>query len=189
MRKQHKTGLVMFLVLAFGIVFMMNSHEVVGASKQTLSAEKVKKAPAGLNDPAWKEAKVADVHFEGKESFAGKNALVGTKALYTDQEIYFLFSWKDANSVSTAGPKNISAWASRLTSNSTSSSSPPSSRPNQRDKDSTAGTVESTTDWIASTGGSSLIRPRSARRRSLRSTLLVRRKICRAAFRAKELYL
>ncbi len=106
MGKQKITGLVMFLVLALGIVFMMNSHEVIGASKQTLSAAKVKKAPAGLNDPAWKKAKVADVHFEGKESFAGKNALVGTKALYTDQEIYFLFSWKDANKSVTKG-----AWA------------------------------------------------------------------------------
>jgi len=73
---------------------------------QTLSAAKVKKAPAGLNDPAWKKAKVADVHFEGKESFAGKNALVATKAVYTDQEIYFLFSWKDANKSVTKG-----AWA------------------------------------------------------------------------------
>jgi hypothetical protein len=106
MRKQKKTGLVMFLVLALGIVFIMNSHEVIGASKQTLSAKKVKKAPAGLNDSAWKKAKVADVHFEGKESFAGKNALVATKAVYTDQEIYFLFSWKDANKSVTKG-----AWA------------------------------------------------------------------------------
>lgn len=106
MRKQKRIGLVMFLVLAIGIVFIINSHEVVGASKQTLSAAKVKKAPAGLNDPAWKKAKVADVHFEGKESFAGKNALVATKAVYTDQEIYFLFSWKDANKSVTKG-----AWA------------------------------------------------------------------------------
>ena len=106
MRKQKRISLVMFLVLAIGIVFIINSHEVVGASKQTLSAAKVKKAPAGLNDPAWKKAKVADVHFEGKESFAGKNALVATKAVYTDQEIYFLFSWKDANKSVTKG-----AWA------------------------------------------------------------------------------
>ena len=88
MRKQKITGLVMFLVLALGIVFIMNSHEVIGASKQTLSAAKVKKAPAGLNDPAWEKAMVADVHFEGKESFAGKDALVATKAVYTDCLLY-----------------------------------------------------------------------------------------------------
>ena len=91
MFRQKKTSFILFLTLAFGVVFIMNSHEVVGASKQTLSAEKVKKAPAGLNDPAWKKAEGTDVHFEGKESFAGKNALVTTKAVYTDQEIYFLF--------------------------------------------------------------------------------------------------
>jgi len=103
MRIKISFGFVLFLTFAIGAAFIINSHEVVGASKQTVSAVKVKKAPASLNDPAWQKANAADVHFEGKESFAGKNALVTTKAVYTDKEIYFLFSWKDADRSVTKG--------------------------------------------------------------------------------------
>ena len=103
MRKQKKIGFVLFLVLAFGVVFMLNSHEVTGAAKQSITAAKVKKAPAGLDDPVWQKAKAADVHFEGKEKFAGKKASVTTQAVYTDEEIYFLFSWKDADKSVTKG--------------------------------------------------------------------------------------
>jgi len=103
MRKKINFGFVLCLTFAIGAAFIFNSHEAVGASKQTVTAVKVKKAPASLNDPAWQKAKAADVHFEGKESFAGKNALVTTKAVYTDNEIYFLFSWKDADRSVTKG--------------------------------------------------------------------------------------
>jgi hypothetical protein len=103
MSKQKKIGFVLFLVLAFGVFFMLNSHEVTGAAKQSITAAKVKKAPAGLDDPVWQKAKAADVHFEGKEKFAGKKANVTTQAVYTDQEIYFLFSWKDADRSVTKG--------------------------------------------------------------------------------------
>lgn len=66
-----------------------------GAAKQTLTAASVKKAPAGLEDPAWKDAPGIEVPFEGKERFAGKKASVAAKAVYTDDSVYFLFSWAD----------------------------------------------------------------------------------------------
>jgi hypothetical protein len=97
MRKQEKVGFVLFLVLALGVLFLLNSHEVIGAAKQSVTAANVKKAPAGLDDPAWQKAKAVNVPFEGKEIFAGKKASVTTQAVYTDQEVYFLFSWKDPN--------------------------------------------------------------------------------------------
>ena len=103
MSKQKKIGFVLFLALAFGVAFLFNSHEVTGAAKQSITAAKVKKAPAGLDDPIWQKAKAADVHFEGKEIFAGQKASVTTQAVYTDQEIYFLFSWKDATKSVTKG--------------------------------------------------------------------------------------
>ena len=103
MSKLKKIGSILFLVLAFGVFFIFNSHEVTGAGKQSVTVTKVENAPAGLDDPAWQKAKAVDVHFEGKERFAGKKASVATKAVYTDQEIYFLFSWKDANRSVTKG--------------------------------------------------------------------------------------
>jgi hypothetical protein len=69
--------------------------KAIGVSKETLTAVRTKSAPAGLDDAVWEKAKRLIVHFEGKERFAGKKASVTTKAIYTDDSIYFLFKWKD----------------------------------------------------------------------------------------------
>jgi hypothetical protein len=103
MRKQMRIGFIMFLVLTFSISFFIITHEAIAAAKQSLTAAKVKKAPAGLDDPAWQAAKAVNVHFEGKEKFAGKKASVTTSAVYTKQEIFFLFTWKDATRSVTKG--------------------------------------------------------------------------------------
>lgn len=85
---------IISLALVFGGIFL-NSNEVTGASKQTLTVTRVKTAPAGPDDSAWKKAKAIQVPFEGKEKFAGKKATVTTKAVYTNDDIYFLFKWND----------------------------------------------------------------------------------------------
>jgi hypothetical protein len=85
----------LFLVLTVGIV-AVTVNQTIGAEVKTLTAAKVAKAPAALDDPAWKKAKPLDVPFDGKEKFAGKKASVATQAVYTDDEIFFLFKWKDA---------------------------------------------------------------------------------------------
>ena len=103
MGKQKKITFLLLLILACGALILSNSHEVTATAKQTIMAAKIKNAPAGLNDPAWQKAKAVDVPFEGKEKFAGKEASVTTRAVYTDQEIYFLFSWKDATRSVTKG--------------------------------------------------------------------------------------
>lgn len=103
MNTQKRIGFIFLLVIAFGVLFILNSNEVTGAAKQAVTAAKIKKAPTGLDDPAWQKAKSANVHFEGKEKFAGKKASVTTKAVYTDQEIYFLFSWEDTTKSVTKG--------------------------------------------------------------------------------------
>ena len=95
MKEQSKSGFVLFLVASFGLMLFFNAPEAIGASKQSLTVFKIEKAPTGLNDPAWQKAEAVDVPFEGKEKFAGKKTSVNTKAVYTDQEIFFLFNWKD----------------------------------------------------------------------------------------------
>ncbi|MHC1742194.1 MAG: ethylbenzene dehydrogenase-related protein [Syntrophobacteraceae bacterium] len=92
MKKTYYLGLMLALIAA-GTVWV--SDHLYAAAKQTLGAAYVKAAPAGLDDPAWQKAKAIDVPFEGKEKFAGKKASVTTRALYTDDSIYFLFKWKD----------------------------------------------------------------------------------------------
>ena len=103
MRKQKKFGFFICLILIFGILIIFNSQVAIAAAKQSVTATKVKNAPAGYDDPAWQKATAVNVHFEGKEIFAGKKTSVTTKAVYTDQEIYFLFTWDDATKSVTKG--------------------------------------------------------------------------------------
>ena len=82
---------------------LIGTDEVTGAAKQTVTVAKVEKAPTGLDDPAWQEAKAVQVPFEGKEKFAGKKATVNTKAVYAADGIYFRFNWQDAEKSVTKG--------------------------------------------------------------------------------------
>lgn len=94
---KSKTLILSVFFLAFTIAGLaLTADRVTGAAMQTLTASKVPKAPASLDDPAWEKAKPLDVPFDGKEKFAGKKASVVTQAVYSDDEIFFLFKWKDA---------------------------------------------------------------------------------------------
>jgi hypothetical protein len=101
---KRKTLIVSTLFLAFvlgGTPLTVN--QTTGADVQTLTAARVSKAPAALDDATWQKAKAVDVPFVGKEKFAGKKANVITQAVYTDNEIFFLFKWKDATKSVTKG--------------------------------------------------------------------------------------
>ena len=102
MSKKIILAMIICLTLVVGGM-LIGTDEVTGAAKQTVTVAKVKKAPAGLDDPAWQKAKAVEVPFEGKERFADKKATVNTKALYTDDGIYFRFNWKDADRSVTKG--------------------------------------------------------------------------------------
>jgi hypothetical protein len=91
-----------FLALVVGALALVEDR-ATGAGPQTLTAARVAKAPTALDDPIWHKAKPVDVPFGGKEKFAAKKANVSTQAVYTDNEIYFLFKWKDATQNVTKG--------------------------------------------------------------------------------------
>ncbi|ABK16143.1 ethylbenzene dehydrogenase-related protein [Syntrophobacter fumaroxidans] len=94
--------LLLFLaVLICGNAFMADL--ATSAAIETLAAAKVPKGPTSLDDPVWQKAKPLDIPFAGKEKFAGKKANVITQAVYTDDEIFFLFKWKDATNSVTKG--------------------------------------------------------------------------------------
>ncbi len=102
MKKRNSVILVLALVFIMSAVFWSPKSATTSA-KQTLTAAKVSKAPTGLDDPVWQKAKALEVPFEGKEKFAGQKAVVSTKAVYTDEDIYFLFKWKDDTKSITKG--------------------------------------------------------------------------------------
>jgi len=95
MPKPMKLGILTCVLLGVLGLFLF-SNNVTGAAKQTLTAVYSKAAPTGLDDALWGKIKPIEVPFDGKEIFAGKKTAVNTKAVFTDNEIYFWFNWKDA---------------------------------------------------------------------------------------------
>ena len=81
-------------LLTFTVLVFISTHEA-GAAKQTLVVSKTQTPPADPDDPVWGKAKALAIPFEGKERFAEKKASVTTRALYTSDEIFFLFVWSD----------------------------------------------------------------------------------------------
>lgn len=96
MNKMKLACLVILVAFAF-VAACPEAERALAAAKQTLTALSVKEAPTSLEDPLWQKAKAVEVPFEGKEKFAGKKAAVTVRALYTTENSYFLFKWKDAN--------------------------------------------------------------------------------------------
>ncbi len=95
MNERVLISVTLVLGLIFGGVFW-ELERARGAAKLTLVATKVKKAPGGLDDPLWQNAKEIQVPLEGKAKFAGKKLIVRTRAVYTYEDLYFRFAWKDA---------------------------------------------------------------------------------------------
>ena len=62
MSKKVILSMIICLTLVAGGM-LIGTDEVTGAAKQTVAAAKVKKAPAGLDDPAWQKAKAVQVPF------------------------------------------------------------------------------------------------------------------------------
>ncbi len=102
MHVKFTISLSLCLALFIGALHF-TAPEAMGASKQELIVAKVKSAPAGLDDATWEKSKEIVVPFEGKEVFAGQHTSVTTKAVYTNDSIFFLYKWKDANQSITKG--------------------------------------------------------------------------------------
>jgi hypothetical protein len=98
--------IIISVTLILGLIFVVafwKSERARGAAKLTLVAAKVKKAPADLDDPLWQNAKEIQVPLEGKAKFAEKKLIVRTRALYTYEDLYFRFAWKDPTRSVTKG--------------------------------------------------------------------------------------
>ncbi len=85
--------MVTLIVMATGVFMHLNT--TAAASKEALNVVKVANGPNGPVDSIWDETTPINIAFEGKEKFAGKKTSVSTKALYTSEDIYFLFKWHD----------------------------------------------------------------------------------------------
>ena len=87
-------GMSVGVALIF-LMFILKAYEPASAHTLIVSANYVQTAPLGLDDPKWKTARAVQLLVEGREPAAGANGTVTTRALYTDERLFFLFKWKD----------------------------------------------------------------------------------------------
>ena len=93
-----RVRIVLSIVLGFGLIIdimILGLDNPARAHTLIVTANYTKVAPRGLDDPAWNKAKAAQLLVEGREQIVGTNGTVTTRALYTDDSLYFLFKWKD----------------------------------------------------------------------------------------------
>ena len=89
---------VLFFILGLALIsaiMALSLNQPARAHTLIVSANYVKTPPDGLDDPLWKEAPAVQLLVEGREPVVGANGTVTTRALYTDDRLFFLFKWKD----------------------------------------------------------------------------------------------
>lgn len=93
-----KVRTVLSIVLGLGLIveiMILGLDNLARAHTLIVAANYTTKAPGGLDDPAWNKAEAVQLLVEGREQIVGTNGTVTTRALYTEDSLYFLFKWKD----------------------------------------------------------------------------------------------
>jgi hypothetical protein len=85
-------GIILVMVLC---VSVMVPSLLVEAHTLVITANYTKTAPSGLDDTGWRKAQAVQLLVEGREKSGSGSGTVTTRALYTDDRLYFLFKWKD----------------------------------------------------------------------------------------------
>ena len=80
---------VIIVIMILGLDYSARAHTLIVTANYTTQA------PGGLDDAVWKKAEAVQLLVEGREKIIGTNGTVTTRALYTDDSLYFLFKWKD----------------------------------------------------------------------------------------------
>jgi hypothetical protein len=92
----RKILLGIILVLALSVSgLLLTPGDLVKAHTLVVTANYTKNPPGGLDDSVWRKAQAVQFLVEGREKSAGSNGTVTSRALYTDDSLYFLFKWKD----------------------------------------------------------------------------------------------
>lgn len=89
-------GLMLILAAAVGAILLGRGPLESAEPQLSVTAKYSPKAPSGLDDTLWQWAQPVDVRVRGRDSFAGEDVTVVTRAVYTDESLYFLFKWPDS---------------------------------------------------------------------------------------------
>ncbi len=86
---------MLFVLMIMCAALPFSAGLSAGEGLLTISAEYSKNAPLSLDDPIWQKVQPVQVPVEGRESLGGAKGVVSTRAIYTDERIYFLLRWED----------------------------------------------------------------------------------------------
>jgi hypothetical protein len=86
-------SVIIFPMIVIGLLILSSRSPY--AQTLVVHANYAKSAPNGLDDPTWEKAEAVQLLVEGHEKTSGKNGTVVAQALYSEERLYFLFSWKD----------------------------------------------------------------------------------------------
>ncbi len=87
-------GIILVLALSVSGLLLVPGG-LVKAHTLVVTVNYTKTAPRGLDDPVWRKTQAVQLLIEGREKSGRGNGTVTTRALYTDDRLYFLFKWKD----------------------------------------------------------------------------------------------
>lgn len=87
-------GIILVLALSVSGLLLVPGG-LVKAHTLVVTANYTKDPPDGLDDSVWRKAQAVQFLIEGREKSIGSNGTVTTRALYTDDSLFFLFKWKD----------------------------------------------------------------------------------------------
>lgn len=87
--------ILIILVLTMLCLLLFKDESTAKRNPLTINAMYISEAPTRLDDIIWQNAKMVQVPVEGRESLNRAKGVVSTRAVYTDDSIYFLFQWND----------------------------------------------------------------------------------------------
>jgi hypothetical protein len=86
------------LTMVFALIFgggLLACDQLGGEAQLIITATHVHKAPTSLDDSVWQKALGVLVRVKGRDILGGQEDTVFTKAVYTEDNLYFLFQWMD----------------------------------------------------------------------------------------------
>ncbi len=86
------------LTMVFALIFgggLLGCDQLGGEAQLIITATHVHKAPTSLDDSVWQKALGVLVRVKGRDILGGQEDTVFTKAVYTEDNLYFLFQWMD----------------------------------------------------------------------------------------------
>jgi len=94
MRQRIIIPLGILLMVVF-ILLVKQNHSSAQGDVLIIRAAHSTEAPKGLDDAIWQQIRPVQIPVEGREELSRAGEIVNTRAVYTDDSIYFHLQWKD----------------------------------------------------------------------------------------------